>query len=239
MTQNRRVIELTGGIGAGKSRILRILREEYGALVLQTDAVGRELERKGRDGYRGIVEAFGPEILSEDGEIDAGKLAGKVFGDRQALETVNGIVHPLVWREVQRQAEAFRAGEEPAAGEAFDGVFGVFPDAGACLAAAGRDSNPSRLLVIETALPDRSEKAGDIYDEIWYVYTLEETRIGRLMADRGYSREKCRAVMANQCSEREYRALADWVLDNNGDLESVRRQIAERLGGPESGESRD
>ncbi len=232
MTQNERVIELIGGVGAGKSRVLQILREEYGALTVQTDELGKELERKGRAGYLKIVETFGADVLSENGEIDAGKLAEVVFGSREALEMVNGIVHPLVWQEVRRRTGAFRAAGEEAAGAENGGTFGVSPDAGAGLAGAGRESNPPRLLVIETALPDRSEKADDIYDEIWYVYTSEETRIGRLMADRGYSREKCRAVMANQCSEGEYRALADWVLDNNGDPGSVRQQIAERLGGP-------
>lgn len=246
------VIELIGGVGAGKSRVLRILREEYGAAVIETDQTARELEQKGRAGYRRLTETFGEGVLGADGELDREKLAEMIFSDQTVLERVNEMIHPLVWEEVYRRAEEFR-GSGP------------------------QDSNLLPLLVVETALPevrkqtgnqksaDRLEswedqermagrelsgeressadrktpearkqpdvwkKPGDIYDEVWYVYTLEETRIRRLMESRGYSREKCLAVMGQQPTEEEYRALADRVLDNNGDEEQLRRQIAEIL----------
>ncbi len=197
--RNSMVIELIGGVGAGKSRILQILKEEYGAAVLETDQVARELEQPGREGCRLLAEAFGEGILTPEGEPDRKKLAELVFSDQAALERVNALIHPLVWEQVHRAAAEFRA------------------------SAVGRT-----LLIVETAVPDK--KPDDIYDEVWYVYTLKETRIQRLMESRGYSREKCLAVMAKQRTEEEYRALADRVIDNNGSLAEVRRQLREALG---------
>ena len=57
-----------------------------------------------------------------------------------------------------------------------------------------------------------------------------ENRIKRLMASRGYSEEKCRGIMANQASEDDYRSFATRVLDNNGGIEDIRKQIASFLG---------
>lgn len=194
------VIELIGGVGAGKSRILRMLREEYGADVLAADQEAGALERRGQEGFRLLTETFGEGILGPDGELDRKRMAERIFGDREMLEQVNRLIHPLVWEEIHRKARRFRSG-----------------------APGGPDRSP--LLVIETAVPD--ERPDGLYDEVWYVHAGEETRISRLMDSRGYSREKCLAVMASQCAEEEYRARADRVIDNGGSLDSVRRQIGE------------
>ena len=81
---------------------------------------------------------------------------------------------------------------------------------------------------MEAALYDNEHNA--MFDEIWYVYTSVENRIKRLMASRGYSEEKCRGIMANQASEDDYRSFATRVLDNNGGIEDIRKQIASFLG---------
>lgn len=68
-----------------------------------------------------------------------------------------------------------------------------------------------------------------MFDEIWYVFTNRENRIKRLMESRGYSKEKCLEIMANQVTEEEYRTQADHELDNNGTVEEVRIQIENLL----------
>ena len=60
-------------------------------------------------------------------------------------------------------------------------------------------------------------------------YTTKENRIIRLMANRGYSREKCEDIIGRQASEEEYRALCDRVIDNNGDESDIKRQLKEIL----------
>ncbi len=188
-----RVIGLIGGVGAGKSRILEFLEREYGARVIQTDQVAKGLEEKGQEVYGKILEAFGEEILDPDGQIDRGRLAAEIFSREKALERINGIVHPAVWRKVREMAW----------------------------------QSAASLVVVESALPGKNQD--DFFDEVWYVYTLEETRMKRLMETRGYSRERCARMIASQPSEEEYRAAADWVFCNDGSFEKTEEEIRERL----------
>lgn len=105
-----RVIGITGGVGAGKSRILDILRDEFGACVIQADVVAKELEEPGQPGYKRLVETFGKGILSEDGTIDRTAFAGLIFSDEEAIRQVNAIIHPMVWQTVKEQvAESYAA----------------------------------------------------------------------------------------------------------------------------------
>lgn len=85
----------------------------------------------------------------------------------------------------------------------------------------------SAVAVVESALI--LENPGDFFQEIWYVYTLREERVRRLMESRGYSAERCYLMMEGQPSEEEYRKHADFVIDNNGPLKAVKEQIDKRL----------
>ena len=95
------MISLVGGVGSGKSRILELLKEEFGAEVIQADLVARQLEEPGRPGHKALLEAFGQKILGEDGYLRKDLLAALVFGDPEARERINGLIHPLVWDEVR------------------------------------------------------------------------------------------------------------------------------------------
>ncbi|WP_418577105.1 dephospho-CoA kinase [Hungatella sp.] len=95
-----RVIGLTGGVGAGKSRILDILKTEYGAEIIVADQVAHELMEPGQGGYREVVRALGTSFLNPDGTIDRPLLSALIFHDRNALETMNGIIHPMVWKTI-------------------------------------------------------------------------------------------------------------------------------------------
>ncbi|MET7714961.1 dephospho-CoA kinase [Streptomyces sp. NPDC005407] len=88
-------VGLTGGIGAGKSEVSRLL-ETYGAVLIDADKIAREVVAPGTPGLAAVVEAFGPEILSPDGTLDRPKLGSIVFADSDRLATLNSIVHPLV-----------------------------------------------------------------------------------------------------------------------------------------------
>ena len=159
MEQKKKIIGITGGVGAGKSSVLAVLKENFGAKIILADLVAHELMEPGSEG----------------------------------LKTMNSIIHPLVWKTM---AEAAEAAEE-------------------------------QLVIIEAAVFDTAPK--DLFDELWYVYTTKENRIIRLMANRGYSREKCEDIIGRQASEEEYRALCDRVIDNNGDESDIKRQLKEIL----------
>lgn len=91
-----RIIGITGGVGAGKSRVLDFLQEHYGASVYKADEVAKNLQKKGTACYDDIVAEFGREILDPEEELDRNKLAEIIFSDPQKLQRLNQIVHPAV-----------------------------------------------------------------------------------------------------------------------------------------------
>lgn len=101
-------VGLTGGIGSGKSAVSRLLRER-GAVVVDADLVAREVVDVGSPGLARVVEAFGPEVLREDGSLDRTALGRRVFPDRQALDRLNAITHPLI---AERTAQLCSAAAE-------------------------------------------------------------------------------------------------------------------------------
>ena len=103
-----KVIGITGGVGSGKSAVLKLLEEEYHAVVVQLDEVAKALQRKGTPCWKAIVEAFGREILDENEELDRKKLAQIVFQSSEKLEQLNGIVHPAVKQQVLLDIEEKR-----------------------------------------------------------------------------------------------------------------------------------
>ena len=101
------VMGITGGIGSGKSVVTSLLKEKFGAAVIDTDGVGHEVTEKGRPAYVKIVETFGNTILTEDGSIDRKKLGSLVFSNKELLQKLNDIVHPVVEAEVDRRIAEF------------------------------------------------------------------------------------------------------------------------------------
>ncbi|MEU4894255.1 dephospho-CoA kinase [Streptomyces sp. NPDC044780] len=97
---------LTGGIGAGKSEVSRILTS-YGAVLIDSDRIAREVVEPGTPGLAAVVAEFGPEVLTADGRLDRPKLGGIVFNDPERLSALNAIIHPLVRdRSAELQAAA-------------------------------------------------------------------------------------------------------------------------------------
>lgn len=88
-------VGLTGGIASGKSTVSAILAE-LGAVVIDADRLAREVVAPGSPGLAQVVAAFGPDVLTPDGEMDRPKVGALVFADPERLRTLESIVHPLV-----------------------------------------------------------------------------------------------------------------------------------------------
>lgn len=196
-----KVIGVTGGVGAGKSEVLRLMEKYFRARVIQADEVGRRLMEPGGATYERILQTFGREFALENGQIDREKLSREIFGSEKKRKILNGIVHPLVHQAIEEEIETLR-----------------------------QDSESSfSCAVVESAILAEGGLA-DLCDVIWYIHAPEEVRIRRVMETRGYSREKAESVIASQMKEAEYRKICGTVIENGRSLEETREQLRLELG---------
>ncbi|MGA1642344.1 MAG: dephospho-CoA kinase [Ilumatobacteraceae bacterium] len=91
------LVGLTGGIGSGKSTVSDLLRQR-GAIVVDADAITREVQLPGSPVLVELAEAFGDHVIAADGTLDRAAVANVVFGDPESLKRLNAIVHPAVGR---------------------------------------------------------------------------------------------------------------------------------------------
>jgi dephospho-CoA kinase len=101
------LVGLTGGIGAGKSTVSAMLAER-GAAIVDADRIARDLQSPGSPVLQAMADRFGSHILLADGALDRAAVAKIVFNDEAALADLNGIVHPAMQAEIQRQIDVHR-----------------------------------------------------------------------------------------------------------------------------------
>ena len=99
------VVGLTGGIGSGKSTVSSLLAER-GAVIIDADAIVRELQAPGGEAFAGIVGRFGPGVVGADGTLDRPALAAVVFADEAARADLQGLTWPLVGRVMAERLAA-------------------------------------------------------------------------------------------------------------------------------------
>lgn len=99
-------VGLTGGVASGKSTVAALLAE-LGAVVIDSDALAREVVEPGTPGLAAVLTEFGDTVLAEDGRLDRVALGSLVFGDEPARRRLEGILHPLIRaRAAELEAEA-------------------------------------------------------------------------------------------------------------------------------------
>jgi dephospho-CoA kinase len=189
-------VGLTGGIGSGKSTVSARLAER-GAVILDADQAARAVVEPGTPGLAAIVEAFGPGVLTLDGQLDRAKLASIVFANEAALAKLNAITHPLIHEHI-------RAAEE------------------AAIRAGGDDT----VLVHDVALLAEWGRAKE-FDLVIVVDVPADTQLERLTGQRGMTEEQARARMAAQAAREQRLAVADIVIDNSGSREDLDRRVDE------------
>ena len=101
------LVGLTGGIGAGKSTVARMLADR-GAVVIDADELARRAIAPGTDGFARVVESFGGDVIGPDGDVDRGRIAGIVFADDERRRVLEAIVHPEVVRLFAEEIQAYR-----------------------------------------------------------------------------------------------------------------------------------
>lgn len=200
------ILGITGGIGTGKSTVLDILKTEYNAYILEADKVAHLLMMPGKSAFNEIVATFGEDILTEDGAIDRNILGRRVMSDSDSLEKLNSIVHPTVKDYIIQDISEKRRD----------------------LLDSSENPEKQSLYVIEAALLIQ-DGYKEICDEIWSVITLEDIRIERLIASRGYTEEKARSFIKNQPSDDYFISNSDRVIYNNGSSEELQEAISKEI----------
>lgn len=210
-------VGLTGGLGSGKSTVAAILRE-LGAHVIESDELGRRIMEPGQAAFDAIVGKFGREVLTPDGRLNRAHLADLAFKGGRVKE-LNAIIHPAVI-EAQR--------------EWMDQLFARDPGAVAVVVSA---------LIFEVERDAREGGAASAayadlrkrIDRIVLVTAPDEDKVARFVArtkpdpaDRAKAEADARSRLAYQISDAQKIPRTDYVLENSGDLGSLRSQV-ERL----------
>jgi dephospho-CoA kinase len=185
-------VGLTGGIGAGKSTVARLLAG-HGAIVLNADLAARAVVEPGTEGLAEVARAFGPEVLRADGSLDRAALASVVFADEERRTRLNAIVHPRVRAWMAERAAAAPEGSV---------VVQDIP------------------LLVEGGL-------APLFDFVIVVDADDDTRITRLVRDRGMAEQEARARIAAQAPREQRNAAADRLIDNGGSPQDLEKAVAE------------
>lgn len=193
------LVALTGGIGAGKSTVARMLADR-GAWVIDADATSRRVvdpqDRQGRAILAKIAKLLGPEALQPDGALDRERVAALIFSEDELRRRYNDIVHPAIMSATAAEIEAYRS-------------------------RTGVVVHEIPLLTIDSpSLPWT-------YDLIVTVEADPEERIRRLQLARGYAPEHAAARVNAQGLEAPRVAIADVILRTDGTIEETKRQVDE------------
>ncbi len=185
------LIALTGGIASGKSVVAKRLAE-LGGVLIDADALARDVVEPGTPGLEQIVEAFGAGVLTSDGSLNRPVLASIVFSDPTQRAKLNAITHPLIAAK-----------------------------SSAIISAAPADA----VVVRDIPLFVETKANPADYDLVVVVRADTETRVERMIEHRGMTREQAQQRLDAQASEAERLAVADVVINNDGDLDDTIRQV--------------
>lgn len=191
-------IGLTGGIAAGKSTVAARLAG-LGAFLIDYDALAHAVVEPGGAALPEIVRAFGADALNADGTLNRAWMAEHVFGPSAvpgARERLDGIEHPLIYREAERMEQEEHVRHPHAV------IVHDIP-----LLAEVIDSIPFR------------------FDRIVTVEAPEETRVERMVETRGMTRRQACDRIRHQSSEAQRRAIASDVIDSSQPLEQMFEQV--------------
>ncbi len=189
---------LTGGIGSGKSTVSTLFVAR-GVVVLDADAIVRELQAPGEPVFDAMVDCWGERIIDQDGTLNRAAVAEIVFSDEDELARLNGIVHPAVASETQRRLDAVI---DPEAIVVHDIPLLVLPG-GEVLTSRDVDEW-SGIVVVDTPI---------------------DLAIERVVNARGMAAGDVQARIDSQATREERRAVADFVIDNSGSLDALEAEV--------------
>ncbi|MDF1578135.1 MAG: dephospho-CoA kinase [Desulfurivibrionaceae bacterium] len=194
-------LALTGAIGSGKSEVAQLFRA-LGARVIDADDAARRLLEPNQPGWLALRDEFADLFFNPDRTLDRKKLREAIFADRALREKVDSLLHPLI-----RAALAAICSCEAANGKG----------------SSARNDVPL-LTVVEVPLLYEVGWQAD-FDLVIVVAADREICLERVMRRDGVDREAALAAFGAQMDPDEKVAMADYVIDNSGDIEATARQV--------------
>ena len=212
-------VVITGGVGSGKSKVLKYLKDNCNCKIIRADDIAKKLMMPGEKCYFDIIKAFPDKVLvTEEVEADLSskedvtqgdnkskyppfdkkKLSELVFASDQGRRIVNSIVHPAVKKYVL----------EDVTSEDKKGAYDYY------------------FFEVALAIEEGYDK---LFDETWFIYASRSTRCERLKRTRGYSEERIDEIMSSQLSDEEYKAHCTHTINNDGNIEELYNNISHIL----------
>ena len=195
-----KVIGLTGGIASGKSTVSSLLIKK-GFKVIDADTISREVAEPGKPSYREIIKYFGEKVLHDDKSLNRKVLGDLVFSDKQLLKVLNSIIHPYIFKELNYQIN--------------------------------KECNNNNIIFVDIPLlierHDEFIKQGIIFDEVWLVFVDKDTQLKRLMLRNNLNKELATDRIKAQIPLNEKKEKATRIIDNNGDLAQLDKNVEEIL----------
>lgn len=197
------VLGITGGIGTGKSTVLRMFGA-LGAQTLSADDLARDVLAKDEPAYLEVVQRFGPGVVADDGQIDRAALGDIVFGDPEARQALNNITHPRIIALLRQRIAELRQ-------------------------VAGASNS---IMAVEIPLLIECSLEG-LVDEVLLVAAEQRTQVSRLTTVGHLSMQQALGRIHSQMPMEEKLERADRVIWNDSDLgfleDSVKRVWGEIL----------
>lgn len=97
------IIGITGSSGSGKSTVCKILEKEYKVKIINADKIAKKLSKKGTSYIQDIIDAFGKDIVDEEGELKRKKLAEIIYSDAEKREKLNSCTFKYIVEEIKKQ----------------------------------------------------------------------------------------------------------------------------------------
>ena len=188
---------LTGGIGSGKSAVADMLAS-FGAAIIDTDAIAHEITAPDGLAIDAIRKTFGPSFIKEDGSLDRALMRNEVFNHPESKTVLEQITHPLIYQLVNEKTQSvIELGSAPY-------IVYVVP----LLVESGQWINQS---------PPR-------IDGLLVIDCPKETQIDRVKKRNQLSTDLIEKIIASQASQEERLRHADWVIQNDSNLEHLENQ---------------
>ena len=187
-----KIVGLTGGIGAGKSTVARMLVEK-GARLIDADVLARQVVEPEAPAWKDIVSEFGQGVLNPDRTLNREALAAVVFENEQKRQRINQITHPRIGRKMLEMIRGYK-------------------------------EQGASITIIDAALLLESSATRWIKPVI-VVVADDEVKIKRVCERDGCTPKEVLKRIKSQWPDRERASLADYVIDNSGDYDSLHKQV--------------